>query len=62
MDDGDARVEAGELKTLEELGITEISVNMNLEKNARGEDLMRSSFVQNSETKATEDVWFAKGQ
>jgi hypothetical protein len=60
VDDGDAKVEAGELKTLEELGITEISVEMNLEKNARGEDLMRSSFVQNGENKVTEDVWFAK--
>ncbi|MEB3196607.1 MAG: hypothetical protein VKP62_05325 [Candidatus Sericytochromatia bacterium] len=60
VDDGDAKVEAGELKSLAEQGISELSVQMNLQKNARGEDLMRSSFVQNGETKATEDVWFAK--
>lgn len=59
VDDGDARVEDGELKTLAELGVTEISVNMELQKNARNEDLMRSTFVQNGETHATEDVWFA---
>ncbi len=59
IDDGDAKLEGGELKTLRELGITEISVQMKLEKNARGEDLMRSNFVQNGETKVTEDVWFA---
>lgn len=59
IDDGDAKLESGELKTLRELGITEISVRMALEKNERGEDLMRSSFVQNGETKVTEDVWFA---
>lgn len=59
IDDGDAKLEGGELKTLRELGITEISVVMKLEANARGEDLMRSSYVQNGETKITEDVWFA---
>jgi hypothetical protein len=59
VDDGDAKVEAGELKTLAELGVTELSTGMKLEKNARGEDLMRSSFVQNGQTKVTEDVWFA---
>jgi hypothetical protein len=59
IDDGDAKLEGGELKTLRELGITEISVVMKLEANARGEDLMRSSFVRNGETHVTEDVWFA---
>lgn len=59
IDDGDAVVEAGELKSLAELGVSEISARMNLEKNARGEDLMRSTFVQNGQTRATEDVWFA---
>ncbi|MNK32082.1 hypothetical protein D3C87_505340 [compost metagenome] len=59
IDDGDAKLEKGELKTLRELGITEISVVMKLEANARGEDLMRSSFVQNGQSKVTEDVWFA---
>jgi hypothetical protein len=59
IDDGDAKLEGGELKTLRELGITEISVQMKLEANARGEDLMRSTFVQNGQTKVSEDVWFA---
>jgi hypothetical protein len=60
VDDGDAKVEAGELKTLAELGVTEIATGMKLEQNARGEDLMRSTFVQNGETKVSEDVWFAQ--
>lgn len=57
VDDGDAKVEAGELKSLAEQGITELSTQMNLQKNARGEDLMRSSFVQNGKTRMSEDVW-----
>ncbi|MBO9542169.1 hypothetical protein J7643_16395 [bacterium] len=59
VDDGDARLGQGELKSLRELGITEISVVMKLEQNTRGEDLMRSSFTQNGQSKITEDVWFA---
>ena len=60
VDDGDARLEAGELKTLAELGVTEISARMHTEQNARGEDLMRSSYVRNGETQLTEDVWFGR--
>jgi hypothetical protein len=60
VDDGDAKLEAGELKTLLELGITEISVSMHHEKNDRGETLERSSYVQNGETRMSEDVWFGK--
>lgn len=60
VDNGDARVGGGELKSLADLGITRISVTMNTEKNARGEDLMRSTFEQNGATKVSEDVWFAK--
>lgn len=60
IDDGDAKLKHGELKSLRELGITEISVQMKLEANERGEELMRSTFVQNGETKITEDVWFAQ--
>jgi hypothetical protein len=58
IDDGDAKLENGELKTLRELGITEISVKMHIEKNAQGEDLERSTFVQDGQTHMTEDVWF----
>jgi hypothetical protein len=60
VDNGDARVGGGELRSLRELGVTEISVRMQLEKNERGEDLMRSSFVQNGQTRVSEDVWFAQ--
>lgn len=59
VDNGDARLGQGELKTLRELGITEISVRMHVEQNERGEDLMRSSFTQDGKSKVTEDVWFA---
>jgi len=58
IDDGDARLQSGELKTLRELGITEISVKMHHEKNDKGEVLERSSFVQDGQTHMTEDVWF----
>lgn len=61
VDDGDAILEAGELKTLAELGITEIATGMTEALNASGERLMRSTFVQNGETKTSEDVWFAQG-
>lgn len=60
VDDGDAKLEAGELKTLAELGVTEISARMHTEKNARGEDLMRSSFVRDGQRQTTEDVWFGR--
>ncbi len=59
IDNGDARVGGGELKSLADLGVTEISVQMKLETNERGEDLMRSSFTQNGQTRVSEDVWFA---
>ena len=60
VDNGDASVGRGELRSLTDLGVTEISVQMKLQQNERGEDLMRSSFVQNGQQKVTEDVWFAQ--
>jgi hypothetical protein len=60
VDNGDASVGQGELKSLKALGVTEISVKMQTTQNARGEDLMQSSFTQNGQQKLTEDVWFAK--
>jgi len=59
VDDGNARVDQGELRTLAELGVTDISTRMELEKNERGEDLMRSTFTRNGQTQVSEDVWFA---
>jgi hypothetical protein len=59
VDDGDAKVENGEMKTLEELGITEISVERNVVKNDRGEELMRSTATRADGSKImTEDVWW----
>lgn len=60
VDNGDARVGGGELRSLADLGITQISVGMHTVRNDRGEDLMRSTFVQNGATKTSEDVWFAR--
>jgi hypothetical protein len=59
VDDGDARLEQGELKGLSELGVSELSTRMHTETNARGETLMRSDFVRNGRKQVTEDVWFA---
>jgi hypothetical protein len=56
----DARVGKGELKSLKELGVSEIDVTMHTEKNQRGENLMRAGFTQNGRRKMTEDVWFGK--
>lgn len=61
VDNGDAKLEAHELHSLRDLGISEIDTRMTLTQNAQGESLMRSTFVQNGETKVSEDVWFARG-
>ncbi|MNK57097.1 hypothetical protein D3C87_761470 [compost metagenome] len=61
VDDGDAKLEEGELTSLAELGITEIVTQMTEQVNASGERLMRSTYVQNGESKISEDVWFAQG-
>ncbi len=60
IDDGDAKVEAGELKTLAQLGVSEIDLKMELTANDRGEMIMRSTFTQNGEKHVSEDVWFAE--
>ncbi len=61
FDDGDGKVEAGELKTLSEANIAEISTQRNDVRNERGETLMQSTAKTTSgETILTEDVWFGK--
>ncbi len=60
VDDGDAVVEDGEMISAAEAGITRVSTEMQLEKNERGEDLMRSDATIDGEEVMTEDVWFAK--
>lgn len=61
VDDGDARVEDGELFTLDDFEISEIQLT--LEDNARdseGRDLFRSTATRTDGTQImTEDVWFA---
>lgn len=59
VDDGDGVLEDGELKSLEEVGIYEVSTDLNLVENDRGETLMRST--ANEGQMMTEDVWF-KGE
>jgi hypothetical protein len=59
IDDGDGKLEAGELKTLKELGVTQVGTQMNRVQNERGESLMRSDFVRNGKRQMSEDVWFA---
>ncbi|MEP0945108.1 MAG: tandem-95 repeat protein [Rhizobiaceae bacterium] len=62
VDDGDAKVDEGELFTLGELGISEIELQ--LEEHAvdeDGRDLFRSSATLEDGSKImTEDVWFAQ--
>ena len=58
VDDGDARLEAGELHSLANYGITELSTQQQAVKNSRGETLMRSSGLMNGSALMTEDVWF----
>jgi hypothetical protein len=57
---GDAKLQANELKTLASLGITEIGSAPQTIKNAKGEYLIQSYFVQNGKKRMTEDVWFAE--
>lgn len=58
VDDGDARLEAGELHSLANYGITELSTQQQAVTNSRGETLMRSSGLMNGSALMTEDVWF----
>jgi hypothetical protein len=60
VDNGDAKIEEGELKTMAELGVTSIDLKMQMTANDRGEQLMRSTFTQNGQEHVSEDVWFAE--
>lgn len=60
VDDGDAILEEGELKQIEEYGLTEISTQKQDVKNERGETLMQSSATANGQFMLTEDVWFGQ--
>lgn len=53
VDDGDAKVEAGELRTLQSYSITEISGLVSTTTDASGRELIRSTVTQNFETSGT---------
>ncbi len=55
----DAVVQAGELKSLPSLGITEIGLRPEFRQNADGETLIVSYYVQHGKRQLSEDVWFA---
>ena len=60
QDNGDAKVQAGEMKSLAEVGVDQISTQRNDVANANGETLMQSVAQQNGQSILTEDVWFGQ--
>ena len=61
VDNGDAKLQNGELRSLSDLGITEVSTKKQDVQNSQGETLMRSNAATtNGGSFMTEDVWFAK--
>jgi len=55
VDNGNGRLDAGELKSLSELKLSQLSTQRKDETNARGETLMRST--ANNGSMMSEDVW-----
>lgn len=60
VDDGDAKLEADELKSAADAGLTELSAQRNNLRNEKGETLMRSTATVNGQDTMSEDVWFGK--
>ena len=61
VDNGNAQVDEGELKSLADFGVTELGVNKQDVQNARGETLMQADAkTANGKSILTEDVWFAQ--
>ena len=61
IDDGDAKVEEGELKSLAELGITSIDTKMKEVLDEDGKIHMKSTVSKNDGTNImSEDIWFSK--
>ncbi|EFL88256.1 tandem-95 repeat protein, partial [Ahrensia sp. R2A130] len=60
IDDGDAKVETGELFSLQDMGVSEISLKLEADAvDAEGRDLFRSTAVMADGSEVmTEDVWF----
>ncbi|MFV0279952.1 MAG: hypothetical protein ACK5JM_04220, partial [Rhodoblastus sp.] len=60
MDNGDAILQDGELKSLADAGVAEISTKMEMTTDASGYHLMQSTATAtDGSTILTEDVWFA---
>ena len=59
IDDGDAKVETGELFSLEDMGVSEISLQLNADAaDAEGRDLFRSTAtMEDAPTIMTEAAW-----
>ena len=61
LDDGDAKVEEGELRTLDELGITSIDTTMKEVLDEEGKVHMQSTVKKDDGTDImSEDIWFSK--
>lgn len=60
QDNGDAKVQAGEMKSLADVGVDQISVQRQDVANSRGETLMQSVLERNGQSILTEDVWFGQ--
>ncbi|MCI5046712.1 MAG: DUF1521 domain-containing protein [Aquisalinus sp.] len=60
FDDGDAIVEAGEMKSATSQGVTSVSVQRHDVVDENGETLMRSNATIDGKTVMTEDVWFGR--
>ena len=60
LDDGNARTESGELKTLAELGITDIDLRYDAANVAVAGNTLKqlSTFTINGETRQVADAWF----
>jgi len=56
----DGLVHPDELYSLASLGITEIGTRPEIKKNASGEYVIQSYFIQHGKRYLTEDVWFAE--
>lgn len=57
IDNGDGKAELSEMKTLPELGITEINTRAEFVK-AKGEMLEQAYFIQNGQKHIIQEVWF----
>ena len=62
IDNGDAIVQDGEIKSAADLHITSVSADMQIAYDDAGRALMQASAEVDGQTILTEDVWFAQAQ